>query len=135
MVTKFSTVAEFLDAQDGDRRAIVDAVRDLVREAAPGAVEIIKWNSPSWVVDGEDRATVNASGRAGVRLILHLGTATPEDTAAAPTFTGDPLGLLTWHSDIRASLAFPDLDSVAAERDAAIAILRRWFASGGAQGG
>lgn len=63
-----------------------------------------------------------------MRLILHLGTHRAEKKDVAPTFGGDPGELLTWHSDIRASLVLPRDDDLPAARDAIIAVIREWLA-------
>lgn len=123
MVAKYSTVAEYLDAQTPEVRSAVESLRAVVMDAEPRLVEIVKWNSPSYTLDGEDRLTVSAGPKGAVRLVLHRGTAEKEDKSAASTFAGDPTGLLTWHSDIRASLA-ADADPVAA-RD----VIRAWLAT------
>ena len=127
MADRFRTVDEFLDAQDPARRAQVDVLRSLVREADPRLVETVMWNSPSYVLDGVDRLTVNAAGRGPVRLILHFGTARAERAGGASAFDGDPDGLLTWHSDIRASLTAPAADDTAT-RAATVALIRAWLA-------
>ena len=59
---------------------------------------------------------------------MHFGALRAEDATAAHTFTGDPAGLLTWHSDIRASLALPANAELPAQRDAIIAVIRAWLA-------
>lgn len=128
MPARFATVDAFLAAQAPERRADVEALRVLVREAGPGLVEIVKWNSPSYTLDGVDRLTINAPGKGPVRLILHFGTERAEEQGAEPTFAGDPEGLLTWHSDIRASLTLPPADERADRRDAMIAVIRSWLA-------
>ena len=124
---RYRTVDEFLAAQEPTRREQVEDLRTLVREAEPRLVEIVKWNSPNYVIDGVDRLTVNAAGRGPVRLILHLGTDRPERAGAASSFDGDPDGLLTWHSDIRASLTAPPADDAAA-RGAVVDVVRAWLA-------
>jgi len=125
MVDRYESVAEFLEAQSDARRAEVQSMRELVMDAAPEAAEIIKWNSPSYVVGDEDRLTVNVSGAGPTRLILHRGVAEAEDKKAATEFTGDPTGLLTWHSNIRASLVLPSAEQRAAAAD----VIRAWLAS------
>ncbi|MEQ1737011.1 MAG: DUF1801 domain-containing protein [Rhodoglobus sp.] len=121
--TQFATLAEFLDAQPTAVRAEVDLLRELVTTADPTLIEIIKWNSPTFTLDGEDRLTVSVDGKNAVRLILHRGTAVAERKGAATSFAGDPGGLLTWHSDIRASM----LATAALDRDAATAVIRAWL--------
>ncbi|SDH43549.1 DUF1801 domain-containing protein [Microbacterium pygmaeum] len=127
MPAQFATVAQFLDAQPPERRAGVEWLRALVLEAEPGLVEIVKWNSPDYTLDGVDRLTILAAGRGLARLILHFGTDRAEVKSAAPTFASDPEGLLTWHSDIRASLAVPPLEQRGRSRDAIIAVIRAWL--------
>lgn len=128
MPERFATVDEFLAAQGPERRADVEALRALVLEAEPGLTEIVKWNSPNYVLDGVDRLTINAAGKGPVRLILHFGTGRVEDKAAAPAFAGDPHGLLTWHSNIRASLELPPRAELAAKREAILGLIRAWLA-------
>jgi len=121
---QFATVEEFLAAQTPQVRPKVELLRTLVTDAEPGTVEAIKWNSPNFSLAGEDRLTVNVDGKGAVRLILHRGTGVAEHKGATTSFTGDPHALLTWHSDIRASLLVTDdLDA-----EAARAIVRAWLA-------
>jgi len=127
MPERFATVDEFLAAQAPEQRAAVESLRALVLEAEPGLTEIVKWNSPDYTLDGVDRLTINAVGARPVRLILHFGTRRAEDKAAAPTFSGDPDGLLTWHSDIRASLVMPPAAELASRRDAIVRVIRAWL--------
>jgi hypothetical protein len=128
MPASFATVGDFLAAQTPERRADVESLRELVRDADPRLVEVVKWNSPDYQLDGVDRLTINAAGKGPVRLILHFGTDRAEDKNAAPTFSGDPGGLLTWHSDIRASLTQPKVDERTESRDAMITVIRAWLA-------
>ena len=128
MPERYATVDEFLSAQGPQRRADVEMLRALVHEAEPVLTEIVKWNSPNYTLGGVDRLTINAAGTGPVRLILHFGTERAEDKGAAPTFTGDPDGLLTWHSNIRASLALPARAKLAEQSDAIISVIRAWLA-------
>ena len=127
MPPRFATVDGFLAAQTPERRTDVESLRALVHEAEPRLLEIVKWNSPNYTLHGEDRLTINATGRGPVRLILHFGTGRAEDKGAAPTFSGDPEGLLTWHSDIRASLPLPTAGGLTSKRESIIAVVRAWL--------
>ena len=130
MVDRYRSVAEYLTAQPAERLPVIQALRQLVLEANPAAEEHIKWNSPSFVLAGVDQATISAQGKNGVRLVLHRGATTAENPDAASTFTGDPNGLLTWHSDIRASLLVTDLADLERTRAAAVEVVRAWLAEG-----
>lgn len=127
MADRFASIEEHLAGQSPERRADVEALRALVQQAEPGLTEIIKWNSPNYTVDGVDRLTINAAGKGSVRLILHMGTELAEDKGAEPTFAGDPERLLTWHSNIRASLALPPAAELEGKREAIIAVIRAWL--------
>ena len=116
---KFASVDEFLSAQTPTVRASVESLRSLVMDAEPRLVEIVKWNSPSYVLDGADRLTINVGRNGAVVLVLHRGVSEAEVAGAASSFTGDPAGLLTWHSDIRASVP-----ASSASRD----VVRAWLA-------
>lgn len=122
MAVNHKTVDDYLAAQTPAARAEVEALRAMVMDAEPRLVEIVKWNSPSYTLDGEDRLTVNVGRNDVVRLVLHRGVHEQETKGAASIFEGDPDGLLTWHSDIRASLA-------AADAGRARDVVRAWLAS------
>ncbi|QTE28227.1 DUF1801 domain-containing protein [Pengzhenrongella sicca] len=128
MATAFTTVDEYLDAQSPGSRAAIEALRAIVLGAHPGVSEHLKWNSPSFVVDGVDRATVNVDRAGAVRLVLHQGAVKPEHAGAATAFAGDPAGLLTWHSDIRASLPIGGAADLAQRRDEIAAVIAAWLA-------
>ncbi|WP_243076692.1 DUF1801 domain-containing protein [Microbacterium sp. SS28] len=128
MPARFATVDDFLDALTAERRAEVESLRALVLEAEPELIEILKWNSPDYTLRGIDRLTINAPGKGPVRLILHFGADRPENKDEAPAFGGDPSGLLTWHSNIWASLTLPQPDDLTTTGDAIIAVVRAWLA-------
>jgi hypothetical protein len=46
------TVDDYIGALAPEQAAIISAVRQLVREAVPGAKESIKWAQPVWEVNG-----------------------------------------------------------------------------------
>jgi hypothetical protein len=128
MPERFATVDQYLTSHEPQRRADIESLRTLVHEADPSLTEIVKWNSPDYTLGGVDRLTINAAGKGPVRLILHFGTERSEDKGAAPTFEGDPGDLLTWHSNIRASLPLPPTERLPTERDAIISVIRAWLA-------
>ena len=53
--------------------------------------------------------------------------ALPPWKTAAPTFTGDPDGLLHWHSNIRASLAVKDAADAEAKSEGIAAVVGDWL--------
>ena len=129
MPTSHVSVKEFLSSLSPEQRTEAEALRSLVRSAHPGLTESIKWNSPNYSLDGTDLLTMNVPRSGALRLILHRGTSTAEDKAAQPEFDGDPMGLLTWHSNIRASLRMPASDAPQSARDDVVAVIRAWVAT------
>ncbi len=125
---KHRTIAEFLAAQPPGVRDQVEVLRDLIVRAEPTLAENIKWNSPNFSLEGQDLLTINVGRGDAVLLVLHRGTEIAESKGAATSFAGDPRGLLTWHSDIRASMPVPAPDRL----EDATAVVRAWVESRGA---
>ncbi|WP_209289014.1 DUF1801 domain-containing protein, partial [Escherichia coli] len=53
--------------------SMIEALRAIVRKGVPDAEESIKWNAPSFAIDGEDRITLGLDIRGGARLVMHRG--------------------------------------------------------------
>ncbi len=124
---KHNDLPAFLASLDEDTLRQVESLRALVSQAHPGLTEHVKWNAPSYVLDGVDRVTFNVHNKEGlVKLVLHMGATRPEDKKA-PRIMADDSGLAQWQSDIRAVITFADADDVAAKRDLVLAFVRRWL--------
>lgn len=124
MANHFGSIDNFLESLPPEGRREAEALRSLITSAHSGLTESIKWNSPNYSLGDTDLLTMNVPRSGPLRLILHRGTKMAEDKTAAPQFDGDPDGLLTWHSNIRASLRMSESDS-----DAIAAVIRAWVAS------
>lgn len=120
------SIPAFLDALNSGHRAAVDALRGLVAEAAPGLVEELKWNAPSFRDAQDHKVTLGIDRKGGVRIVLHRG-------ATAKTATGfrfeDPAGLAAWPAPDRGVIQLRDADDVAAHADALRDLVRRWIAA------
>ena len=128
MPKKYTTVTEFLDDLDAAKREQVEMLRSIINETHPGLDEHIKWNSPSYVLDGEDRVTFNLQNKEGVvKLVLHMGATREENKKGSPILADDH-GLMTWQSDIRGVISFVDTDDVTAKRAEVSDIISRWLA-------
>lgn len=109
---KYKTVEDFLDDLDSKKRLQVDALRDLILGIDPQLEEHIKWNAPSYVLDGEDRITFNLMNKQGVvKLVFHMGATRKEDKKGAPVMQ-DRSGLIEWSSDIRGTITFTSNEDV-----------------------
>ena len=107
------------------QRALAEQVRRLVASAVPGLDEHVKWNAPSFLVDGDDRITLNFGPRGDVRVVLHRGVMVKMDGFAFD----DPDGLAAWPSPDRGVVTLRDEADLAAKADALAALLVRWVAA------
>ncbi len=125
---KYKTVDDFLNDLDADKRAQVELLRSRISTAHEGLVEHIKWNAPSYVLDGEDRITFNLTNKENaIKLVLHMGATRPENKKCDPILADDS-GLVKWQSDIRGIVSFIDLADVEAKQDEVADLVKRWLA-------
>lgn len=128
MPTKYTKVTEFLDDLDDAKREQVELLRQIITEVHPGLEEHIKWNAPSYVLDGEDRITFNLQNKEDVvKLVLHMGATRQEDKKGAPIMPDDH-GLLTWQSDIRGVMSFDTIQDITDKRAEITDVITRWLA-------
>lgn len=124
---KYKTVKEFLDDLAKDKRAQVDTIRTLILNAEPKLLEHIKWNAPSYVLDGEDRITFNLMNKQEVvKLILHMGATRKENKKGTPILH-DESGLIEWNSDIRGTITFATAEDVTSSLPALKQIIDNWL--------
>ncbi|MFC3711283.1 DUF1801 domain-containing protein [Sphingoaurantiacus capsulatus] len=123
-MTDSPAVVAWLTPLAPELRAAIDTLRAAVAAASPALVETIKWNAPSFALDGEDRATLNLGPKGSLRLILHRGARAP----AGFSFD-DPGGLAKWPSPDRGVLSFRDGADVAAKAPAVTDLVLRWLSA------
>lgn len=124
---KYKTVEEFINDLDADKRLQVNVLREMLLEAKPTLVEHIKWNAPSYVLDGEDRITFNLMNKQGVvKLVLHMGATRKEDKKGAPIMQDDT-GLIEWSSDIRGMITFASIGSINSNMTSLRKIIKDWL--------
>lgn len=125
---KYKTVEEFLDGLNEDKRSQVDTLRDLILNTEPQLKEHIKWNAPSYVLDGEDRITFNLMNKQEVvKLVLHMGATRKEDKKGKPIMQ-DQSELIEWSSDIRGMITFNTIDDITSNIAALKRIITDWLA-------
>ena len=111
-VTKYTSINDFMSSLDSGKLAQVTALRNLILSVEPSLEEHIKWNAPSYVLNGEDRITFNLMNKQNVvKLVLHMGATRVEDKKGAPVLKDDS-GLIEWSSDIRGIISFNSIEDV-----------------------
>ena len=125
-MNKYVTVDEFLNDLTEDRRQQVETLRTIIKNVSSDLTEHIKWNSPSYIFDGEDRITFNMHYPDQTMVLLHMGATRKENKKADPIMN-DETGLIKWNSDIRGTLAFGSLDDIANAQADITKILSAWL--------
>jgi hypothetical protein len=126
-MNKYATVTDFINDLSADKRAQIELLQNIIKQAHPGLDEHIKWNSPSYVLDGEDRITFNLQNKEGiVKLVLHMGATRVEDKKGAPIMADDA-NMISWQSNIRGVISFANLDDIIAKRTQLGDIISRWL--------
>ncbi|MDG0810777.1 DUF1801 domain-containing protein [Cohnella rhizosphaerae] len=118
--------ADFMDKLEHPMKMEIEALRAIVRDADARLVEGIKWNAPSYSVDGQDRVTFNLQGKGMIRLVFHAG-AKKNDLNVRATLGEDPTRLLEWAADDRAIVKLVDMDDVREKADKIGETVRRWL--------
>ena len=122
------SIDDLVSDLDDATRAQVQLLRDIIGSVGADLSEHVKWNAPSYVLNGEDRITMNMRNKQGlVNLVLHMGATRPEDKKGAPVLADDE-GLVEWASDIRGLIAFADADDIRAKEPALRRVLTSWLA-------
>lgn len=123
-----ASVDELVSALDDNMREQVQLLRDLIGSLGADLTEQVKWNAPSYVLDGEDRITMNLRNKQGlVKLVLHMGATRPEDKKGVPVLLDDA-GIVEWASDIRGLITFADSADVCAKEPVLRRVLSGWLA-------
>ncbi|WP_309122044.1 DUF1801 domain-containing protein [Paenibacillus sp.] len=122
-------VAEFLAKLEHPLKREIEEVRKLVLGTGLGFTEQIKWNAPSFAIDGEDRITFQLRGEGLFRLIFHCGAKSKSRTGEG-RFIDDDGGWLEWASDDRAIAVFTDMDDVRAKEELLRSVVAKWVAAG-----
>lgn len=119
-------VARYLADCPPEVRAALDALREIVRDAAPALVEEIKWNAPSFRLGDTHVVTLGQERKGGVRLVLHRGSAKREPDGFA---FADPHALAAWPTADRGVVTFADAEAVRARAIELRDLVARWVAA------
>lgn len=117
-------VVEYLHHLEHPLKAEIEEVRSFILSVDDQITEQIKWNAPSFCVQGEDRITLNLQGKGFFRIIFHCGAKVqthdikgvlPEDT------------LLEWASNDRAIVKILNLYDLEEKKEQLREVIVRWI--------
>lgn len=117
------TVEQFMQTLDHPLKAEIDALRMLVKSANASLTEQIKWNAPSFGVDGDDRITFKLHPPKHLQLIFHRGAKVKDSTGFS---FADESGLMTWAAADRGIVTIRDMADLEAKRSALSTLVTRW---------
>ena len=122
------SVEELVSSLDDDTREQVQLLRAIITSLEEPLTEHIKWNAPSYVLDGEDRLTMNLRNKECVlKLVLHMGATRPENKKGAPVLLDDG-GIVEWASDIRGLITFAGVDDLREKEPVLRQVVSGWLA-------
>lgn len=119
------SVDAFRDGLDAQDRALIDCLREIIGNCRSDLEESIKWNAPSFSVNGEDRITLGLERKGGVRIVLHLGAKVKDNSGF---HFEDKSGLARWPAPDRGVLVFRDRQDVENKRREVTQLCERWLA-------
>lgn len=119
-----ANVDEFMGLLDHPLKGVVVAIRQLILDSNPAISEQIKWNAPSFCINGDDRVTFNLRPQDKVQLIFHHG-AKPKDTTGF--VFEDHTGILKWQAPDRAIATFTSTHEFGERASDFEALVQRWM--------
>jgi len=118
-------VAQFLKDLKHSHKTEVDTLRKIILKADKNLTEQIKWNAPSFCINGDDRITMNLAGKGMLRVIFHRGAKVKENKTKGRILE-DKTGLLEWASDDRAILTIKTMDDLKANEKNITWLVQQW---------
>jgi len=118
-------VERFLDELSHPRKAENRELRAAILESSSAITERVKWNAPSFGVNGDDRITFRLQPGDRVELVFHRGAKKRTDSNSF-TFV-DPSGRVRWSTTDRGIVAFSDHEDVRSTMPALRELVRLWM--------
>ena len=117
----------YLDELEHPLKQEILEMREIILESNKQLTEHIKWNAPSYVLDGVDRITFNVMNKDNrVKLVIHMGVVRKEDKKAQPILQDDG-GIVQWSSDIRGYITFMNLEDITSKGPVLKNVLSEWL--------
>ncbi len=122
--TRNPKVDAFLDGLAHAERDTIDLLRDMVLGISDEISEQIKWNGPSFCIDGDDRLTMRLAPKGGLQMIFHCGAKGAADKVVD---FKDTTGRMTWPAANRGVLSIDTKDDILAEADGLKNLFGSWI--------
>lgn len=126
MREKQGNIDAFLSALNHPQEGLIQELRTMIRGVGSELTEGIKWNAPSYALEGRDIITLNFHYKDYVTIVFHTG---PEgkDRHTKTTLFVDDTGLLDWAADKRALLKIPSMDFLHESKEEIEKVIAHWI--------
>ena len=116
-------VTAFLDELNHPLRPAIDRLREIILSRA--VEEGIKWNSPNYSLNDEDRITLRVHPPKQAQLVFHRGAKVKEQPKER--LLQGPYPILAWKGNDRAIATFRSLEEVQQNSDVLKDIIAKWL--------
>tara|TARA_A100000171_G_C2137659_1_gene151689 strand:+ start:3335 stop:3724 length:390 start_codon:yes stop_codon:yes gene_type:complete len=118
-------VIDFLDQAQHPLRSEIDYLRNIINNSAPELNEHIKWNAPSFMLNGDDRITFNLPpNQKTIRLVFHQGAKKKEQPSAR--LISDTPDWFKWATNDRAVVTFSSKEDIKSKEEQIITLIKKW---------
>lgn len=122
-------VATFLQQLEHPLKKEIETLREIILQSDKKLTEHIKWNAPSFCIDGEDRVTMKVMPPKNIQLVFHRGAKVKEQPKTR--LIEDTSGLLKWPANDRAIATFTTMEEIRFNEKLLTGIIRQWIAAAG----
>ncbi|MEH7237656.1 DUF1801 domain-containing protein [Bacillus sp. JJ1562] len=119
-------VAEFMNNLEHSLKEEIEEIRKIILSTDAKITEHIKWNSPSFCFEGEDRITFNLHGKGLIQLVFHCGAKVKDRKTNEPLIV-DTNGIIEWKANDRAIMKFTDKSEVKAKAEKLREVIIKWL--------
>lgn len=122
-------VATFLQQLEHPLKKEIETLREIILQSDKKLTEHIKWNAPSFCMDGEDRVTMKIMPPKNIQLVFHRGAKVKEQPKTR--LIEDASGLLKWPANDRAVATFTTMEEIRSKEKLLTGIIRQWITAAG----
>lgn len=123
---KKQTVEACLSKLNHPQTALINTIRQTIQAAAPELTEGVKWNAPSYALNGNDIITFNFRQAEAIALIFHTGPKGKDTQTGQRLFEETP-PQLKWLADKRCLFSIQDPADWKASEQALRQLVQTWL--------
>lgn len=116
----------YLENLDHPLKSEILKIREMVFKANPNLTEQIKWNAPSFCLNGENKITFNLPPKKdSIQLVFHRGVKKKE--LPKEKLINDGSGLLKWVTNDRAVIRFTSIQEILENETKLREVIQKWL--------